>query len=274
MKRLRRCSKKSILILVLFFTHVGCTASFNGVEYRRGQSEQKNQNFSEAIKHYQKVIARAPDTSFALKSSREAARLALFETKDYLKAVDFYRHVVNYSDTDKERREAQKTIAKIYLEKLANYAQAAEEYNKLLLLRSANEDVVDNRFDLAKALFYMNKFDEAQSEIDQALKVVEDKDKKFELLMFLGNIYFNTRKSDQAISTYEEVMRLYPERAKKDNVAMNIVVCYEDAEAFDKAIERLEQMRPQYPDPDFIDLKIKRMKARKANLPGSKGLRK
>jgi len=62
--------------------------------------------------------------------------------------------------------------------------------------------------------------------------------------------------------------------AAADNVAMNIIVCYEELEAFDKAIERLEKMRPTYRDPEFIDLKIKRLKERKANLPGSRGLRK
>ena len=69
-------------------------------------------------------------------------------------------------------------------------------------------------------------------------------------------------------------MEKYPERAKADNVEMNIIVCYEEMEAFDKAIKRLEKLRSSYQDPEFIDLKISRLRERLANLPGSKGLRK
>ena len=45
----------------------------------------------------------------------------------------------------------------------------------------------------------------------------------------------------------------------------------EELKQFDKAIEVLENMRPQYPNPDFLDLRISRLKERQYNQPGAQG---
>lgn len=253
---------------------VGCSFSFSSLEFHRGQRAAEKRDFNEAVKHFKRVIAKEPESETAIKAAREAARLSLFETKQFMEAVQFYKHLVKFSDSEKERREAQGRIANIYFEKLADYPRAIEEYNKLLLLQNSDDEVVDYHFNLARAHFYLNHFSEAQNEIEMALKAAQNPDKKFDLMMFLGNIYFNTKRASLAIKIYEDLVKSHPARSKTDNVAMNIIVCYEEIEAFDKAIEKLEEMRPGYSDPEFLDLKIKRLRERKANLPGSRGLRK
>ena len=258
----------------LLFFATACNLSFTALEYRRGISAEEKQEYTNAVEHFKHVILRAPESEKALDSSRRAARITLFEMKKYVDAVWYYRHLIKFSKIESERREAQKRIANIYFEKLNDFASAIGEYNKLLLLRNSKEEIVDYRFSLAKAHFGMNNFSDAQAETESALKLSENPEIKFDLLMFLGNIYFNTRHADKAIKVYERVIEEFPEKAKHDNVAMNIIVCYEELEAFDKAITALERLRPVYRDPEFIDLKIKRLKDRRANLPGSKGLRK
>lgn len=253
---------------------LGCELSFVGLEFRRGKSALEQKDYKKAIQHFRKVILRDPAAPRAIEAAREAARASLFETKQFSEAIEFYRHLVQYSDSERERREAQGSIASIYFEKLVDYKKSIEAYNKLLLLKNSNEEAVEYRFNLGRAHFYLNDFSEAQTEIEGALKLSQNKDRKFDLMMLLGNIYYNTKRAELAIKTYQEILEKFPDRAKKDNVAMNIIICYEDLEAFDSAIERLVSLRATYPDPEFIDLKIKRLKERKANLPGSRGLRK
>jgi tetratricopeptide (TPR) repeat protein len=275
---LNNCSKKYICHLILFAILLpalfGCELSYTNVEHRRGKKALEKQQYNAAIEHFRKVILRDPTSQVALESAQEAARVAFFETKKFNDAIEFYKHLIVYSKAERERRDAQKQVANIYFEKMNDYKKSIEEYNKLLLLRNSSEEVVDYRFNLARAHFYLGDFSEALTEIEGALKISDNADRRFDLLMFLGNIYFNTKRAEQAIKVYEDILAKYPMRAEKDNVAMNIIVCYEDLEAFDKAIDGLEAMRSTYRDAEFIDLKIKRLKDRKANLPGSRGLRK
>lgn len=251
-----------------------CSVSFSRLELSRGVKAAEEKKFSKAVEHFKRVMARDPESLSAISAAREASKISYFETKNFNDAILFNNHLVKYSDKENERRNAQELIATIYFENLNNYKMAIQEYNKLITLRNSNEEVANYHFNLARSHFYLNNFIEAQSEVEAALKSVEDKDKKFDYLLFLGNVYFNTKRVEAAVKVYEDVVENFPDCAKADNVAMNIIVCYEEMEAFDKAITKLEKLRSSYSDREFIDLKIKRLKERLANLPGSKGLRK
>lgn len=269
-------SKAFLAVAVVFAAAVtvGCNLTFTNLEFRRGKSALAAQNYQEAVKHFKKVISRDPESDYAIESAREAAHIAYFETREFKLAEEFYTHLVKYSRDEKERREAQKSIANIYFEKLNDYKKSIEEFNKLLILRNSNEEQVDYHFKIARALFYLNQFQDALKEVDSAVRINDNHEQEFELKVFRANIDFNTRHLDDAVKTYEELIKTYPEKSRSENVAMNLVVCYEEQEAFDKAIQTLESQRPYQKDQEFIDLKIKRLKERKANLPGSKGLRK
>lgn len=252
----------------------GCNLSFANLEYKRGQKAEAAQDYREALKHFKKVMGREPESEMALSSAREAAKISYFEIRDFATAAEFYTHLVHFSRDEKERREAQKSIANIYFEKLNNYPKAIAEYNKLLILRGSKEEQVDYHFKIARSQFYLNEFQEALHEIESALKITENREEEFELKVFRANIDFNTRHLEAAIKTYEDLIRSFPEKAKAENIAMNLIVCYEEQDSFDKAINVLEEIRPTTKDKEFIDLKIKRLKDRKANMPGSRGLRK
>ncbi len=219
-------------------------------------------------------MARDPESDQALDSAREAARISYFETKEFNLAEEFYTHLVRFSRDEKERKDAQKAIANIYFEKLNNYKRAVEEFNKLLLIRASKDEQVEYHFKIARSQFYLNQFQDALHELDAAIKINDNRDEEFELKVFRANIDFNTRHLDDAIRTYEDLIKTYPEKSRAENIAMNLVVCYEEQEAFEKAIATLENLRPFQKDQEFINLKIKRLRERKANLPGSKGLRK
>ncbi len=264
----------SLWVIVVAVAMTGCNLSFTSLEYKRGQKALGAQDYREALGHFKKVINRDPESEMALNSAREAAKISFFQIRDFAVAEEFYTHLVRYSRDEQERRAAQKAIANIYFEKLSNYPRAIEEYNKLLNLRSSKEEQVDYHFKIARSQFYLNHFQEAHHEVESALKITENRDEQFELKVFGANVDFNTRHLDAAVKTYEELINTFPEKARAENIAMNLIVCYEEQDQFDKAITVLEELRPTHKDTEFIDLKIKRLKERKANMPGSKGLRK
>jgi predicted Zn-dependent protease len=135
--------------------------------------------------------------------------------------------------------------------------------------------VIDIKLKIAKAYYYMSEFYQAESEAKNTLQRAEKGPKRFELELFLANIYFNTKRMDKAVEAYKKLDEDYPELAKKEKVKMSLVVCYEETEKFKDAISLLENMKlSSDEDPEFLDLKIARLKERIRNLPGSRGLRK
>lgn len=273
-QRFNRGYLHCVLIFSILVSVSACSFSYSNLEYRRGRKALEKTQYAQAQKHFNRVIQHNPDSEQALSAAREAAKIAMFETKQYGDAITFYQHLIRFSPYERERRDAQKTIASIFFEKLADYTRAIDEYSKLLLLRNSKDEIVEYRYYLARSHFYLNHFNEAQIEIESALKLADVSDNIFEMSMLLGNIYFNTKRLELAVATYEQLLKQFPERAKAENVEMTIVVCLEELDAFDAAISRLEKMRASYADKEFVDLKIKRLKERKSNMPGSKGLRK
>lgn len=262
------------VVILLLSVLTGCHLSYDRVEFDRAERALKREQFKEAVKHFSRVIKRSPESDLALEAARNAARVSLFQTEDFIQAIQFFRHVIIYSKSEKERKEAQRNIATIYFDKLTDYKSAIVEFNKLLSLSHSPEDETDYKLYLAKSYFYLNNFFQAKIETDELLKRNLSDEKKFEILLFKGNILMTSKEINEALGVFEQLKKDFPELAKKEKVDMSIAVCYEELNNFAKAISVLEELKADYPHPEFIDLKIKRLEQRQANLPGAKGFRK
>ncbi len=275
-KQMQLTQRNTNLFLILFLVAglTGCHFSSINAEFRDGKAAADSRDYDTALKKFDRVIKREPEGELGVESARLGAKIAHYEIKDYQKAIEFYSNLVTYSDNPTERKDSQKKIAEIYFENLNNYKKAIEEFNKLLSLKTPQDESINYKLKIAKANFYLNNFFQAESEVESALKLADEKESRFDLLLFLGSVYYNTKRINEAIKIYEDLMARFPERSKAENVPMNIIVCYEELELFDKAIDGLKKLRETYTNQEFIDLKVKRLEQRRANLPGSRGLRK
>lgn len=252
----------------------GCFFSYQRMDMKRGASLIEKGQFEEGFQLLERAVRREPQTSVALEAARRGSKAAVLEAKDYRRALYFGRQIVLYSPSPSERFAAQKQIAQIQFESLANYEQAIVEFNKLLALADPTEDTFAFRLSIAKAYYQLNNFYQAGVETDELLGKKLSDDQKFEVLLLRANIHLTEKKHDQAAATYTELLNHYPERAKKENVPLNLSVVYEEKGDFNKAIQTLEDLKSSYATPDFIDLKITRLKERAQNMPGAQGFRK
>ena len=92
--------------------------------------------------------------------------------------------------------------------------------------------------------------------------------------IFESNLLVSKKEHDKAAEILKKLIKEYPERAKSDGLEMNLVACYEDMKDFDAAIEAMTAMKANYPDPEFLEMRISRLRERKNNMPGAKGLKK
>ncbi len=252
----------------------GCRYSIQTVEYQRAEQSFEEQKFKEALVHYEKVVVAKPKTAMALEAARRGARIAHLETSEFQKAIAFYRHLVLYSQDENERMEAQKKIASVYFEKLSDYSNSIKEYSRLVQLPHSQSEDLEYRFSIAKSYFYLSNFYQAAIEMKEILDRVKDKSSRFEYLAFQGNIFLTTKKLDEAIEIFRFIMEQYPEESMKENVPISLAVTYEEKGDFKEAIQVLEKIRKIHPSPEFLELRIKRLRERVLNQPGARGLTK
>lgn len=226
------------------------------------------------IKQKETIAKTNPGTKEALIAAREGAKIAFLDVKDYRKALFFYKYIILYSHDEAERREAQKHLAEIYFERLTDYEQAVVEFNRLLELPHGKKEGAEYRMSIAKSYFYLNRFSQADAELDLVIRNDPVEATLFDANLLRANIGLATRKIDGAIAIFKSLMEKFPQQAKDEHVGLSLAVCYEEKNDFKAAREVLNQIRDLYPRPDFIDLKIQRLQERESQQPGAKGLRK
>lgn len=108
-------------------------AHFNSAELYTEKKDFKN-----AIKHYETVVAKAPNP-FAEKSMLSAARINYFEFKDYIRATESYALLKQYATSDENRLEAMRGLVRSqYYSK--QYAAAVANAKEIMGLRNAGSD--------------------------------------------------------------------------------------------------------------------------------------
>lgn len=260
-----------LLVAALFLS--SCT-SYQSDDYERAQEAVDKKNYRVAVNYLDHAIKRSPQTLIGIKAAREAARLSLYETKDYKKAVEYYRQLVLYSKDPAERIVAQKEVAAIYFDHLQSYKEAILEFSKLLQMTHLDFDQAKYKLSIARAHYYLNNFFQAESEINEILRLKIDDQMRFNTLILQGNILVAQKNYLRAAEIFRNVIRDYPDMAKKENVPLTLAVCYEESQEYADAIKMLEQLRSYYTPVEYIDLRIKRLKERQKNQPGAKGIRK
>lgn len=263
---------KGLIYILTAALLVSCTPSFQRWQYSSALRLVEEKKFSKAMDRFSRVMHRAPEEPVALEASRHGARIAVFEVKDFSKAAEFYRHLVLHSPSSQERVAAQRSLADIYYENLMNYDQAVVEYSRLLPLVTA-KDRPTYQMAIAKAHLNLNNFPQALSEVEDLLGGKLGDDLRFEALLFKGNLLQAAKRLDEAIAVFQYLTKQFPQRSQNDNVGMSLAVSMEEKGDFKSAISVLEGIKAFYPTPDFIQVRINRLKDRMANQPGAQGFR-
>jgi tetratricopeptide (TPR) repeat protein len=252
----------------------GCSFKMDWLRRIRANHAFERHDFPTGLEILQKIVARDPDGPEVLEISRQGAHVAHFEAKSYATAVDFYRHIIFRSQDPDERKSAEYFIAQIQFENLHDYNQAVMEYEKLLKLASTPNEIFRYRLNVAKSYLQMNNLDQALVEIDILLSTKgTSKEGIYEAQILKANTLIASKHLEEAASLLESVFKEDADKTHKASAGLSLAVCYEQLKNFNGAIQVLEDLRPLYPNPEFLKDRIERLKGRRENQPGAKGLK-
>jgi tetratricopeptide (TPR) repeat protein len=264
---------KQALIVGLILGLSACSPP-EAKEYKLAQEEIAQGHFHIAVSSIEKVLKRAPESEYALKAARDGTRIATLETKDYKKAAAFFQFLVLHSTDAAERVSSQKQLAAIYFDQLQNYEQAIVEFNKLIRDTESDQEIAKYKLDIARSNYYLNNFFQAHSELDDLLKRNVGDNEKFAAWVLKSNIHIALKEYPKAIEILKKVTMTFPEKSLQENVYQTLAVCYEEGDNFAEAIKTLELVKDKYAKPEYIEIRINRLKERQKNRPGARGLRK
>jgi tetratricopeptide (TPR) repeat protein len=265
--------RKQVLIVGLTLGLYACSPP-EAKDYKAAQQEMAQGHHRLALSSLDRVIKRAPESDYAVKAARDGARIASLEVKDYKRAVGYYQSLVLHSKDPEERISAQKQLASTYFDQLQNYDKAIIELNKLIRDTESDVDIARYKLDIARANYYQNNFFQAHSELDELLKLHVDDSERFSAWVLKSNIHIALKEYPQAIEILKKITNTFPQKSLQENVYQTLAVCYEESDNFAEAIKTLESVKDKYTQPEYIEIRIKRLRERQKNRPGARGLRK
>jgi tetratricopeptide (TPR) repeat protein len=262
-----------IQVVLVIFSLNACS-SRETADFKQAKKAISEGHFRIAINYLDKVVKRNSKSEFTIEAAREAARISFFEIQEYKKAIGYYQYLVLNSIDEKERIEAQKQISNIYFNNLQSYQSAIIEYSKLLQMAHSSAEASQYKINIARSLYYMGSFFQADSEINNLLNSKQDDSLIFNALVLKANILIGQKEFKKAAEVLKDLLIKYPNKSTQENVVLLLALCFEEEQNFRKAIEVLEKNRNLYKSPEYIDLRIKRLKERQINAPGAKGFHK
>lgn len=258
------------VLILIFVSFLSCNSAEDRL-LQEARSETEKGRFKDAVVALEKFLVRSPDSKETVSAAREAARLLFYEIQDFNKAIKFYRILVLSAPDPVERLNAQKQIVSIYFDHLMDYPQAIIEINKMIVMLSSQKEKTEYKMKVARAYYYQNNFIQAENEVDEFLRVDQPDDLRFDMLFLKGNINLAKKDIPKSIEIFRKIILDFPERAVKENVGLTLSVCLEEQKDYKGAIEVLEKMRALYSTPEYIDIRIHRLRGRLKNLPGARG---
>lgn len=228
----------------------------------------------EALKFLLDKMSKASSETESVELARYGAQLAHLELRDYQTATIFYRHLANYAKQPEEQLSALRYLGMIYFDHLKDFELAVTVFETILRYPLNKEENAKYRLLLGKSHYNLAHIEQAEAELAAFKDLSPSKSLIYEGEVFESNILVSKKEHEKAAKILKKLLTEYPERARSDGLELNLVACYEDMKDFDAAIKAMEELKETYPDTEFLDMRISRLKERKNNLPGARGLRK
>lgn len=231
----------------------------------------------EALEEYRKVIQVYPQDPVAIQAALEAAKLCSKGKSCADKEEYFLEFIIKKSDQESEQIAAEKRLAEVYYDK-GFYPRAIDEMDRLLSKANFKEGRGEIKIKLAKSNFYIKNFYQAEVELNSYIKQVKNDQEKFEGYLLRADIQAANKKYTDALDTYKDIKNNFKDLYFKNQVYMNEVLLLEEQKLLDQAVSVLEEVKEDVSEAkgqntEFIDMKIEKLKERKALMPGASGLK-
>lgn len=232
--------------------------------------------YSAAVAEFEKVTAQDPHGKLGIQALFRAATTETLFLSRYDDAIRKYKLFAELSGDTSQAWEARKQIGEIFFSKQENYHQAVLHYLQLINQKPNSPEIPEFYYRVGKSRFFLRLFQDA-------LHVYSEISKKFpqtvwaeKALYETGVTYFTqgeqhpeesgpgTESYQEAIDAFQKFLKEYPKSSLVPEAKFGIASCLEELDQLDAAYHAYEALKETYPSPKVIQIKLARIKERKA----------
>jgi TolA-binding protein len=233
--------------------------------------------YAAAVAEFEKVARRDPESELGLQALYRAATTQAYFLSQYSDAIRKLRIYSDKMGDGPSSWEAEKQVGDLLFEKMEQYDQALHHYQDLIRRKPENAEVPEFMYRVGKSYFYLWKFDDAIRTYRSLLKSHSTSPWAEKAAYEIGVTLFTRGESvaaspkragaetyQEAIDTFQRFIKLYPNSSLIPDAKFGIASCLEEMDQLDAAYHAFEALRSSYPSSQVIEVKLARIKERRA----------
>lgn len=270
-----RTSLLTSCLLVAAF-QLGCSVDNPKNRYVLAEKLWSDQKYAASVVEFEKVVQKDPKGTLGLQALfRAAATQALFLSQ-YGDALRNYNAFIQRSQDKAAVWDARLEVGEILFSKTEQYDLAIQHYQALLRDFSTVAEAPEFQFRIAKSHFFLRQFEDATFHYQKLIKqypqspLVERAVYELGLTAFTGAEQRSPTERNlkspfqDAMAAFERFLKRFPQSKLAPEAKFGIASCLQELDRLDEATELYEEIKNSYPSPAVIEVKLARIKERKA----------
>ena len=143
------------------------------------------------------------------------------QEKDYQGAIETYQTVVNSKPETPEARQAQLSIAKLYIEKMDQPQQGVQIYQDLIAAAPDSDEAAEAHWGLGLHAFKSEDYQSAQQFFDTIVNKFPTSERSYNAQLMLAKSYEELNEHRKAVEIYGNVANRHPEGKRATQALVN-----------------------------------------------------
>lgn len=274
-----KARSESFLLPVLSFALVfssACTSQNPRDRFLLAEKLWQEKKYSAAVSEYEKVTQKDPSSDLGIKAALRAATTQTLFLNEHLSALRKLNRIIETNRESPLAHDAHKQIGEILFQRLEQYEQAIQHYERMLDLYPEDPSKDEYTYRIGKAQFHLLRFEDSI----RTFRIVVEKYRGSE---WAKRARFEIGVSEQtkghqlqqkeaklaaeafrgATKEFSEFIRTYPNDPLVLEAKFEIGNCFEEMDQVDAAYKSFEEIRDLYPNRSVVELKLRRIAERR-----------
>ena len=254
----------------------GCSIDSAKSRYLLAEKLWNEKKYAAAVMEFEKTRAKDPRGKIGKQALFRAAMTQALFLNQFGDAIRKLREFAESGEEAAAVWEAEKQIGEILFNKTEQYEEAARHYKRLITKRPDAREAAEFYFRTGKSNFYLWRFNEAVAAYREVIRKFPGSEWAEKAGIEIGMTYF-TRGEHQmsgrqpgkegyqeAMDAFQLFLKKHPGSKHAPEARFGIAMCLEEMDQLDAAYHHYEALRGQYPAPKVIEIKLVRIRERKA----------
>lgn len=231
--------------------------------------------YQAAVSEFEKVAGRDPRGKLGTQALLRAAMTQALFLAQYPDAIEKLKRFADLSQDAPAVWDARKQIGDLLFSKTEQYDQALQYYQDLVKLRPDAPELPEFLFRIGRSQYFLGHFDDAVASFRQITTkfpqaaLAERAD--FEIAQThltqgeqIGGARTAQDQFKAAMASFQGFLKQYPKSQYVPEAQFGIASCLEAMDQLDAAYQAYEALRSTYPSKNVIEIKLARIRERKA----------